>query len=92
MSEKRGQRQSVRSSAERTRFDSSELKFLQVNTHDETGGGWYRELDDTQIEVLTRARLERVEVGSSGDAESAARGKIAEMMDRSRDTSSDTSH
>jgi hypothetical protein len=59
-----------------------------VNTDDESGGGWYRELDETQIEVLTRAHLERVEVEATEDPESTAREKIAEMMSRPRPSSS----
>jgi hypothetical protein len=91
MSEKRGHGDALRSLTQRTGIDSNELKFLQVSTQEETGGGWYRELDDTQIEVLTRARLERVDVEIDSNAESTAREKIAEMMCRGRDTSN-TSH
>lgn len=72
--------------------EAGELKFLQVDTGDESGGGWYRELDETQIEVLTRASLERVAVETSADAESTARGKIAEIISRPRVSWSDKAH
>jgi len=71
---------------------SGELKFLQVHTQDESGGGWYRELDDSQIEVLTRAHLERVQVGKTDNAETAARGKIAELMSKRRESPNEKAH
>jgi hypothetical protein len=72
--------------------DTRQLKYLQVQTEDETGGGWYRQIDEAEIEVLSRAQLERVHVDSQRDAESAARGKIAEMIGRPRDPVSDKAH
>jgi hypothetical protein len=92
MSEKRRRGEGQGSTADRESAEPSELKFLLVHTESEIGGGWYRELDDTQIEVLTRAKLERVHVESSRDAETTARGKIVEMMSKPRDAMNDKAH
>jgi hypothetical protein len=64
-----------------TKVDPGELKFVVVEMEDQTAGGWYREIDETQIEVLSRAQRERVPVENT-DAEATAREKIAQMVGR----------
>jgi hypothetical protein len=64
---------------ERSDDHSGELKFVEVQIENETGGGWYREIDASEIEVLSRARLERVPLEDT-DPEQTARKKIAEMI------------
>ena len=59
----------------------SDLKFVKVDLGEETAGGWYRELPDAQIEVLSRAHLERVPL-IQADAETVAREKITEIVTR----------
>ncbi|HEU4600665.1 MAG TPA: hypothetical protein VFS24_01795 [Steroidobacteraceae bacterium] len=59
---------------------SGELKFVEVQIENETGGGWYREIDASEIEVLSRARLERVPLEDTTDPAATARKKIAEMI------------
>ena len=59
----------------------ADLKFVAVNLGEETAGGWYRELPDAQIEVLSRAQLERVPLVDA-DAETTAREKITEILGR----------
>ena len=92
MSDKRRRSEGYGSPVDREGVETGELKFLSVHTDSETGGGWYRELDDRQIEVLSRAKLERVHVESSRDAETTARGKIVEMMSKPRDGMNDKAH
>ena len=59
----------------------TELKFVAVELGEEFAGGWYRELPDAHIEVLSRAQLERVPLVDA-DAESTAREKIVEILSR----------
>jgi hypothetical protein len=59
----------------------TDLKFVAVDLGEETAGGWYRELPDAQIEVLSRAQLERVPLVEC-DAETTAREKITEILTR----------
>jgi hypothetical protein len=68
----------------------TDLKFVAVELGEETAGGWYRELPDAQIEVLSRAQLERVPLVEA-DAERTAREKIAEILTRRSASSSDPS-
>ena len=58
-----------------------DLKFVAVNLGEETAGGWYRELPDAHIEVLSRAQLERVPL-EEADAETKARETITEILGR----------
>ncbi|HEU4652558.1 MAG TPA: hypothetical protein VFS47_01145 [Steroidobacteraceae bacterium] len=69
---------------------SGELKFVEVQIENETGGGWYREIDASEIEVLSRARLERVPLEDT-DPETTARKKIAEMI-KPREDIQDRTH
>ena len=59
----------------------TDLKFVAVDLGDMTAGGWYRELPDAQIEVLSRAQLERVPLAEA-DAETTARETITEILNR----------
>jgi hypothetical protein len=59
----------------------TDLKFVAVNLGERMAGGWYRELPDAQIEVLSRAQLERVQL-TEADAETTAREKITEIVTR----------
>jgi hypothetical protein len=58
-----------------------DLKFVAVDLGEEPGGGWYRELPDAQVEIMSRAQLERVPL-ENADAETTAKEKIAEMLAR----------
>jgi hypothetical protein len=59
----------------------TDLKFVAVDLGEGKAGGWYRELPDAQIEVLSRAQLERVPLAEA-DAETIARVKITEILKR----------
>jgi hypothetical protein len=71
------------SSAADAQRSEADLKFLAVSLGEETAGGWYRELPDAQIEVLSRAQLERVSLDAA-DAETKARETITEILGRRR--------
>jgi len=47
-----------------------DLKFVPVD-EEYSDGGWYRELPDARIEVMSHARLERVSIGDSSPDEKA---------------------
>lgn len=76
------QNQEDGSSAADAQRSEADLKFLAVSLGEETAGGWYRELPGAQIEVLSRAQLERVPLDET-DAESKARETITEILGRS---------
>jgi hypothetical protein len=59
-----------------------DLQFVRVYDGETPAGGWYRELPGDEIEVLSRAQLERVPLDHS-DPEDKAREKIAEILKRS---------
>ena len=59
----------------------SDLKFVPTHVNDEPGGGWYRELPDGQIEVMTRAQLECVPL-EDGDPETQARAVVEKLIRR----------
>lgn len=56
-----------------------DLKFIPTIVNDEPAGGWYRELPDGQIEVMTRAQLECVSI-EDGDPEAKARETVEKMI------------
>jgi hypothetical protein len=58
-----------------------DLKFVPVDDGELLAGGWYRELPGAEIEVLSRAHLERVPLDDS-DPEEKARETIAKMIKR----------
>jgi hypothetical protein len=60
---------------------SSDLKFVPLTVDDELGGGWYRELPDAQIEVMSRAQLERVPLDNA-EPEEKARTIVEQMLKR----------
>ncbi len=47
-----------------------DLKFVPVD-EECSDGGWYRELPNARIEVMSHARLERVSIGDSSPDEKA---------------------
>ena len=59
---------------------AGDLEFVSVELQDQAAGGWYRMLDATQIEVLSRAQLERVPLNDPDKAEEVAREKIVEII------------
>lgn len=60
----------------------SELKFVPLDEEDaQSAGGWYRELPDEQIEVLSRAHLQRVPLDRA-DPEQKAKQTIAAILGR----------
>lgn len=69
------------SSLDRQNDDGRDLKFVAIDLGEETAGGWYRELPNAEIEVMSRAQLQRVPV-TEADAETIAREKIAEIVGR----------
>jgi hypothetical protein len=63
--------------AESSAYD---LKFVPVD--DEcSDGGWYRELPDSRIEVMSHARLERVALGET-EPEDKAREIVSQIAAR----------
>jgi hypothetical protein len=56
-----------------------DLKFVPTNVDDEPGGGWYRQLPDGQIEVMTRAQLECVPLEHE-DPEAKARAVVEKLI------------
>jgi hypothetical protein len=59
----------------------TDLKFVLVDIDDLHTGGWYRELPDHRIEVMSRARLERVPL-KDADPEEKAREVVATIVRR----------
>jgi len=57
----------------------SALRFVAVEVNEQPAGGWYREIND-EIEILSRAQLERVSLSNESNAEQTARERIAEII------------
>lgn len=53
------------------RESRSDLKFVGVGVGKNASGGWYRELPNRQIEVMSRGQLKRVPLGNSDPEEKA---------------------
>jgi hypothetical protein len=58
---------------------SSDLKFVPTKVDDQPVGGWYRELPDGHIEVMSRAQLECVPL-HDGDPEEQARVVVERLI------------
>ena len=60
---------------------SYDLKFVPIGSGKRRAGGWYRELPDRQLEVMSRGRLERVPLDDA-DPESKAKDVLRNMLRR----------
>ena len=65
-----------------------DLKFVRLQQGSEGDwhrpeGGWYRELPDARIEVMSHARLQQVPLGDS-DPEQKAREVVADMINQQK--------
>jgi hypothetical protein len=62
---------------------SCDLKFVPTNVDDKPCGGWYRELPDGHIEVMSRAQLECVPL-HDGDPDEQARVVVERLIRQRR--------
>ena len=58
-----------------------DLKFVPIGSGKRRAGGWYRELPDHQLEVMTRGHLERVPL-ENADPEEKAKAVVKDMLRR----------
>jgi hypothetical protein len=61
--------------------EDTELKSVYVDLREQVAGGWYRELPNAEIEIMSRAQLERIPLGKRTPKPSLAT-KIAEIVSR----------
>jgi hypothetical protein len=61
--------------------DSYDLKFVPIGSGKRRAGGWYRELPDHQLEVMSRGHLERVAL-EDADPEEKAKAVVKDMLER----------
>jgi hypothetical protein len=61
--------------------DPYDLKFVPIGRGKSTAGGWYRELPDHQIEVMSRGHLERVAL-EDAQPEEKAKAVVKNMLKR----------
>lgn len=70
-----------RDDAEEQSAASYDLKFVPIGKGSRRAGGWYRELPDDQLEVMSRGHLERVPL-ENGDPEEKAKSVVRDMLRR----------
>ena len=58
-----------------------DLKFVPIGNGSRRAGGWYRELPDDQLEVMSRGHLERVPL-ENADPEEKAKSVVRNMLRR----------
>lgn len=58
-----------------------DLKFVPIGNGKRRAGGWYRELPNHQLEVMTRGHLERVPL-EDADPEEKAKAVVKDMLRR----------
>jgi hypothetical protein len=58
-----------------------DLKFVPIGIGKHAAGGWYRELPDDQIEVMSRGQLERVSLDHK-DPEEKAKSVVRGILRR----------
>jgi hypothetical protein len=58
-----------------------DLKFVPIVTGKRRAGGWYRELPDHQLEVMSRGQLERVPLENE-DPEEKAKSVVRDILRR----------
>ncbi len=61
--------------------DPYDLKFVPIGSGKHRAGGWYRELPDQQIEVMSRGHLERVPL-EDADPEEKAKSVVKRILRR----------
>lgn len=59
----------------------SDLKFVPIGKGKHRAGGWYRELPDGQIEVMSRGHLEHVPL-EDADPEEKAKAVVKNILRR----------
>ena len=67
--------------ARRDRGNSYDLKFVPIGVGKRSAGGWYRELPDDQIEVMSRGQMERVPLDHE-DPEEKAKSVVRNIIKR----------
>lgn len=65
----------------RQKGSSYDLKFVPVGVGSRSAGGWYRELPDDEIEVMSRGELKRVALEHE-DPEEKAKSVVREIVRR----------
>lgn len=60
---------------------SYDLKFVPVGVGKRSAGGWYRQLPDDEIEVMSRGQLKRVPLEHE-DPEEKAKAVVREIVRR----------
>jgi hypothetical protein len=68
-------------SAGATSGTAYDLKFVPIGMGAQRAGGWYRELPDDQLEVMSRGQLERVPL-ENADPEEKAKSVVRDMLQR----------
>ena len=58
-----------------------DLKFVPIGNGKRRAGGWYRELPDDQIEVMSRGHMERVSLNDT-DPEERAKSVVKDILKR----------
>ena len=58
-----------------------DLKFVPIGNGKRRAGGWYRELPDDQIEVMSRGHMERVALNDV-DPEERAKSVVKDLLKR----------
>lgn len=61
--------------------DAYDLKFVPIGNGPRRAGGWYRELPNDQLEVMSRGHLERVPL-ENADPEEKAKSVVRDMLRR----------
>lgn len=61
--------------------DAYDLKFVPIGNGARRAGGWYRELPNDQLEVMSRGHLERVPL-ENADPEEKAKSVVRDMLRR----------
>ncbi len=69
----------TKGSNRREQGSSYDLKFVPVGVGKRSAGGWYRELPDDEIEVMSRGQLMRVPLEQE-DPEEKAKAVVREIV------------
>ena len=70
-----------RTDAEDQSASAYDLKFVPIGHGSHRAGGWYRELPDDQLEVMSRGHLERVPLDNA-DPKEKAKSVMRNMLRR----------
>ena len=77
----KGREYDTKTNAEDQSASAYDLKFVPIGNGARRAGGWYRELPDHQLEVMSRGHLERVPL-ENADPEEKAKSVVRNMLRR----------